>query len=140
MNVFIFQSIRSRYDLRTALQPGKTTPWHATRYRSEMRSGDLVFFWMGGEPGLRGLYGWGRIVSEPYVRPDWDTYRVDVTYDAKFTRPILAEQIRSDKLLSQMLVFRAPQATNFLLSPEETERLLGIMKDHNEEPPSLEAA
>jgi hypothetical protein len=71
VSVFVFQSVPERYDLRTALQPGKKDTWYATRYRSEMNAGDLVFFWMGGDEHFRGLYGWGQLASAPYLKAGW---------------------------------------------------------------------
>ena len=122
MNVFVFQSIPDRNDLRKAIRPGVSDTWYATRYRNEMHPDDLVFFWMAGDEHFRGLYGWGRLASLPYLKNGWDGHGVDVKYDVKFARPILAKKFRDDKILSEMLVFRAPQATNFLLSPDQAKR------------------
>ena len=72
MNVFLFQSAPEQYDLRKELRPGEFDNWHATRYRMEMHPGDIVFFWMGGDQNFRGLYGWGEITSEPYIKPEWE--------------------------------------------------------------------
>jgi len=32
-----------------------------------MKMGDLVYFWMGGDERFRGIYGWGKIIKEPYI-------------------------------------------------------------------------
>ena len=61
MNAFIFQSVPDRYDLRREFRVGKSDTWYATRYRNEMKAGDIVFFWMRGEEDSRGLYGWGTL-------------------------------------------------------------------------------
>ena len=116
MNVFLFQSAPEQYDLRKELRPGEFDNWHATRYRMEMHPGDIVFFWMGGDQNFRGLYGWGEITSEPYIKPEWESHGIDVKYEAKFKRPILAKSIREDPNLASLLIFRTPQATNFLIS------------------------
>jgi hypothetical protein len=137
MNVFVFQSVPDRFDLRTSIHPGRRGTWHATRYRNEMHPGDLVFFWMAGDEHFRGLYGWGHIVSEPYLKSGWGSHGVDVTYDVKFERPISARSLRDDDLLSEMLIFRAPQATNFLLSPNQGKRLVRLVRDRGEAAPSL---
>src|SRR5260370_961577 len=57
MSVFIFQSVPDRFDLREEFEPGLDDTWYATRYRNEMRPGAVVFFWMGGPPEIRGVYG-----------------------------------------------------------------------------------
>jgi len=138
MNAFLFQSIASRFDLRNEMLPGKRDVWYATRYRNEMNPGDLVFFWMGGEKDLRGLYGLGHLASKPYLKPSWDSFGVDVLYDEKLNQPILATSLVRDQRLSGMLVFRAPQATNFMLRPEEAEGIIQYMKKHGERAPALE--
>lgn len=140
MNVFVFQSVPERYDLRKAVLAGSRDTWYATRYRNEMHSGDLVFFWMAGDEHFRGLYGWGRIASAPYLKSGWDSHGVDVDYEVRFTRPILARTLRDDAVLAEMLIFRAPQATNFLLSPQQAKRLIQLVRDRGETAPSLEEA
>jgi predicted RNA-binding protein with PUA-like domain len=102
-----------------------------------MHPGDLVFFWMAGDEHFRGLYGWGRIASEPYLKAGWESHGVDVTYEIKFTKPVMATSLRSDAQLAEMLIFRAAQATNFLLSPEQAKRLVRFVKKSGEETPPL---
>jgi hypothetical protein len=139
MNVFIFQSVPERYDLRTKLRQHEKDTWYASRYRKDMRPGDFVFFWMGGDESFRGLYGWGRIHSYPYTRAGWDTHGVDVIYEVRFEKVIFARLIRNDSTLARMLIFRAPQATNFLLSSEESTKLVRLLADLGEKTPSLVA-
>jgi EVE domain len=140
MNAFVFQCAPELLDLRTAIQPGRKDTWHATRYRNEMRPGDIVFFWMAGDEHFRGLYGWGRITSTPYLKSGWDTHGVDLTYEVKFAKPIRTKSLRDDPVLAEMLIFRAPQAANFLLSPQQAKRLARLVKDHGETAPSLAEA
>jgi len=128
MNTFIFQSVKDHFDLRQDLSPGKPETWYATRYRSEMHPDDIVHFWMGGSPNIRGLYGWGRLTSEVFIKPKWDSHGVDAVCVEKYANPILAETIEKDSLLADMLIFRAPQATNFLLSPAEATKLANLIK------------
>jgi hypothetical protein len=135
MAVFVFQSVPERYDLRQAIVPGATDTWYATRYRGEMSPGSLVFFWMAGDENFRGLYGWGHLISAPYVKAGWDGHGIDVAYEVKFQRPILARTFRDDPALAQMLIFRAPQATNFLLSDAETRRLFRLIQERGERAP-----
>jgi hypothetical protein len=137
MNVFVFQSVPERYDLRQSIRPGMKDTWYATRYRSEMQPGDLVFFWMAGDEHFRGLYGWGRITSEPYLKAGWGSHGVDVTYEVKFVKPVMATSLRSDAQLAEMLIFRAPQATNFLLSNDQAKRLIRFVKKRGEQTPQL---
>lgn len=119
MNVFIFQAVPERYDLSKMLKSGQTETWYATRYRNKMQKGDLVYFWQAGESERRGIYGYGEIIKEPYMAKDWDSYGVDVEYKRKYTKPLLVEKISRNSVLKDLLILRAPQATNFLLSKPE---------------------
>ena len=138
MNAFIFQSRADIFDLREHLQPGKRDTWYATRYRSIMQPGDIVLFWMAGDERLRGLYGWGQIASEPYLKPSWDSHGVDVIYKDRFEQPIQASVLRKNPVLSELLIFRAPQASNFLIRPAEARTLSRVLKDHGNPISALE--
>jgi len=100
-----------------------------------MRPGDIVLFWLGGDPQFRGLYGWGRLISEAYSKPSWDSHGVDVICDSRFEHPILATQLRSTPLLRDMLILRAPQSTNFLLEAEEYSALRRLIAEHGLQTP-----
>jgi hypothetical protein len=135
--VFVFQSVPEQYDLREKLRAGQSDTWYATRYRAEMRPRDVVFFWMGGDRHFRGLYGWGEITKAPYLKSEWDSYGVEVRYEEKFKKPILATTIETDPVLSSLLIFRAPQATNFMLSPEQAKKLVRLIKERGERTPRI---
>ncbi|MEM6485587.1 MAG: EVE domain-containing protein [Pseudomonadota bacterium] len=138
MNVFVFQSTPERYDLREKVTAGSTDTWYATRYRNQMSTGDIVFFWMAGDMHFRGLYGWGELISPPYLKPGWDSHGVDVRYQTKFKRAISARKVGGDRVLSDMLIFRAPQATNFLLTEAQAKRLIKFVEKCGEDAPARE--
>jgi hypothetical protein len=92
---------------------------------------------MGGDEHFRGLYGWGHILSRPYLKAGWDSHGVNVKYDVKFDRPVLAKSIRRDPELSDLLILRAPQATNFLLASNEAKRLTKYIRELGESAPSI---
>lgn len=140
MNTFIFQSTPDRYDLSAKLVPGNHETWYATRYRSEMHKNDIVFFWMAGDEKFRGLYGWGNLISVPYIKEAWQSHGVDIQYKVKFAKPILAKTIRDDSELADLLIFRAPQATNFLLDQRKARRLIALIAGRGEEIPALSGA
>lgn len=141
MTVFVFQSVPEKKDLRSAISPGKRDTWLATRYRTEMKIGDIVFFWMSGDDRFRGLYGWGRLASKPYMKEDWEAHAVDVVYEQKFGKHVSARAVREDPALAELLIFRAPQATNFLVSDREARRLIKLVAERGElAPPLTEAA
>lgn len=135
MTTFIFQSVQERYDLRVKLEAGKRDTWYATRYRNQMNVGDIAYFWMGGTAGLRGLYGWGEITSQPYLRPEWESHGVDVLYKVRFSNFISYTHFLSDNILSKILILRAPSASNFILSEQETLELSRLVTRHGEQSP-----
>jgi len=137
MNTFIFQSLPELFDLREKLNPGLVDTWYASRYRNEMKVNDIVFFWMGGDERFKGLYGYGKIVKEPYLEANSSTYGVDVEYQVKFKKPITSSFIRNDSDLKNLLIMRAPQATNFLVDDVQSKKLLKIIREHGEDIPKL---
>ena len=118
-NAFIFQARLNRFDLRTELKAGVRETWEATRYRLAMRVGDVVYFWLAGAETVRGIYGWGQIKRPPYRRVGDVTYSVDVLVQQVFSSPLLVPVIRRERDLRELLILKAPQATNFLLSDSE---------------------
>lgn len=135
MKAFIFQSVPDRLDLRDELGKDRRFTWYATRYQNLMAVGDLVFFWMGGDLKIRGIYGWGTLSSKPYIKSAWDSHGVDVLCKHRFRRPILATDLEDDPVLDAMLIRRAPQGTNFLLSDDEVTRLIARISQEGETAP-----
>jgi len=133
MNAFLFQSRPDRYDLRSELTPDRKEPWQASRYRHAMRRRDIVYLWLAGQEEIRGIYGWGRIEGAPR-RKGADTV-VDVRVEEVFAAPLLAVDIRRAPGLSDLLIFKAPQATNFLLSNEEARQLAVLIAKRGERAP-----
>ena len=127
MNYWIFQSVVEQQDLRHRLQEGKEDIRLASRYRQQMSTGDLVFFWLGGPDDIRGIYGWGKLLSEPEFNNDRQEYRVRVRYDKRLTDHLRVGQIRAVSELRNLLILRAPQATNFLLSREEARSIASLI-------------
>jgi predicted RNA-binding protein with PUA-like domain len=128
MNYWIFQAIPERYDLRERLVEGEKVTWYATRYRSRMAAGDVVFFWLGGAEVIRGIYGWGRLTSSPYMKPEWEAYGVDVRYEKRFKSHVSVRAVKSIPDLQDLLILRAPQATNFLLSSQEARAIASLIE------------
>ena len=131
MNYWIFQAKPERFDMskESSLRPGSRDSWLATRYRTEMRPGDIVYFWQAGDKVTRGIYGWGRIESEPYQRRD--TYYVDVQYEGKLSEHINTRIIEEHTILTNLMILRLAIGTNFLISRREGEAIAHLMPKHN---------
>jgi hypothetical protein len=137
MKAFIFQSLQDRFDLRSKLLTGERKTWRATRYQSIMDIGDLIFFWMGGEPEIRGIYGWGSLTSKAYSRGEWDTHGVDAVCEHRLDPPLLARELVNDAQLRNMLILRVPIGTNFLLELKEATRLASILSARGQPAPQI---
>ncbi len=134
MNYWIFQAVPKRYDLRKEMEEGNVVTWYATRYRSRMTSGDLVFFWLAGPEEIRGIYGWGRLVSRPHREPEWESYAVDVRFEKVLKPHLTVKEIREHPVLENLVILRAPQGTNFLLSDEEGRILMDLIRQPEQNP------
>jgi len=133
MNYWIFQSVIEQYDLRESLQEGKTVSRRASRYRQQMSPGDVVFFWLGGPDDVRGIYGWGTLLSTPHPTAEGQQFKVDVRYDKRLKTYVSVKRIRQLDELQNILILRAPQATNFILSKDEARAIASLM-DPSERP------
>jgi hypothetical protein len=142
LNVWIFQAIPERYDLRKEeiFREGNHETWYATRYREWMTTGEVVFFWLGGvSVQERGIYGWGQLTSEPYLREGWKDFGVDLIYRRRFPTPLTEPTIKQNPVLSEMLIFKVRTGTNFLLSAEEGQALLTLCQQHDPDGPAFPA-
>jgi hypothetical protein len=134
MSVFIFQTRQDQFDLRSGIEAGQEDSWYATRYRNDMQVDDYVYFWMAGDPAIRGLYGWGRVTKAPYQEAGEDTYFVDVVYRVRFAKPILAVTLKEHGL-EELSIIKQPAATNFLLAADEVRKLAALVGSRGEEAP-----
>lgn len=127
MNYWIFQSVPQRFDLRKGLIEGKQDTWDATRYLNLLKPGDIVFFWQAGSEDIRGVYGWGKVISQPYIKPGWTKHGIDVKYEKRLHPHISVKEIKPIPSLKDMLILRTAQATNFLLSEAEARAISKLM-------------
>src|SRR5215471_5454258 len=122
MSSFLFQATKERHDLSTWPTVGQTVDWRAQRYRSMMRPDELVFFWRAGDADLRGIHGWGHLVSVPYEQDGG--HRVKVRFEHRFAPHISAAGLERDPVLQDLEIFTVRAGSNFLLEPKEVEAIL----------------
>ena len=125
MTAFLFQATADHYPLGVTPSPGSTIWWRAQRYRSLMRPGILVFFWQAGGEAVRGLHGWGRVISEPYRHGD--DFRVDVSFDCRIKPHVPASVIRSEPILRDHPIFTVRVGSNFLLDENEVMAITALI-------------
>ncbi len=123
---WIFQANPAIYNLEEGLRDEWITDWQVRRYRSEVHRDDYAVLWKSGEK--RGIYGLGTVNSDLYQRQDGE-WVVDVKYEGRLRTPILYEDLREHPVLSQMLIMRQYQGTNFRITAEEWAALEPLLHD-----------
>jgi hypothetical protein len=86
-NTFIFRAKRregDEGDLRIFIVEGLTDIWLASKSHRIMAPGDIVFFWMAGKPEIRGIYGWGILISVAEKDFEDGSLSVSVRYERRF--------------------------------------------------------
>jgi len=85
-NTFIFRAKRregDEGDLRIFIVEGLTDIWLASKSHRIMAPGDIVFFWMAGKPEIRGIYGWGILISVAEKDFEDGSLSVSVRYERR---------------------------------------------------------
>lgn len=119
-NTFIFQARKregDEGDLRIFVVEGLTDVWQTSRFWRIMAPGDVVFFWMAGESDIRGVYGWGVLISVAERDVQDGSFSVKVRYERRFGSPLLATTLKIHPRLRLLPVLRNPVGTNFLVPP-----------------------
>ena len=135
---WIFQGRSDVYDLEQGLIPGETEPWTLNRSRTQVHPGDVVYFWRAGRQAS--LMGWGTVTGEPH-QEDLVTksskgggWRVDVTYETRFEKPIPREAL-ADAGLNTLNLLRSSTGTNFKVTAMEAMQLGEFVEKHHEHSP-----
>ena len=136
MNYWLFQGNPKYYRILDAIRELEEMPWLVTRYGQQITVGDGVLVWISGKNA--GIYAIAEISEPPKILteiPDAD-YWIDKTrfredkphVKIRLLRKLLGQPLRRfelkfDQILKDLLVIRAPNSTNFKVTPEEWERV-----------------
>ena len=137
---WLFQANVNRYRLDEELIQlgvGARESWMVTRHRQEMKVGDEVALWQSGREA--GIYGFAEIVGEPIegkIR-DWSHdptetkvgWEVPIRIVSVLEKPVSKVDLLRHPVLSSLAVIRAPQGTNYIVSPEEWAGLKQLLED-----------
>ena len=136
MNHWLFQGNPKYYRIKEAIAAFETMPWLVTRYAKEMQVGDGVLVWIAGADA--GIYAIAEIIEPPQIFeqiPDAEYWTIPVSAkkdkpraQLRFLRkllgqPLLKHELKQDPILKALLVIKAPNSTNFKVSPEQWERV-----------------
>jgi predicted RNA-binding protein with PUA-like domain len=136
MNHWLFQGNPKYYRIQEAIAAFETMPWLVTRYAKEMQVGDGVLVWIAGADA--GIYAIAEIIEPPQLIktiPDAEYWTIPVSakkdkprVQLRFLRKLLGQPLRKhelkqDSILKDLLVIKAPNSTNFKVTPEQWERV-----------------
>jgi len=136
MNHWLFQGNPKYYRIQEAIAAFETMPWLVTRYSKEMQVGDGVLVWIAGTDA--GIYAIAEVIEPPQLLekiPDAEYWTIPVSAkkdkpraQLRFLRKLLGQPLRKhelkqDQILKDLLVIKAPNSTNFKVTPEQWERV-----------------
>ena len=139
MLYWLFQGNPKYYRVLNAIADFEQMPWLVTRYGKEMNIGEGVLVWVSGKEA--GIYATAEIVSLAEKLEDIPdrNYWIDksrlgikpqaiIRFTAKFIeKPLLREQLKLDPVLKDLLVIRAPNSTNFKVTPQQWQRVHQVL-------------
>lgn len=141
MAYWLFQGNPKYYRVLDGIRDFQQMPWLVTRYDKDIAPGDGVLVWVSGKEA--GIYAIAEVIEPAQVitkLPDlkyWaDASRATGKQQATIrfinkllNSPLLKTILLKDPLLKNLLVIRAPNATNFKVTPEEWQQVHELLKE-----------
>jgi len=141
MAYWLFQGNPKYYRIIDGIRDFEQMPWLVTRYTKDIAPGDGVLVWVSGKEA--GIYALAEVTEPAQVlnqlpdRKYWadasravDKAQAIIRFTSKLLeRPLLKTNLLQDPLLKNLLVIRAPNATNFKVTPEEWQRVRELLKE-----------
>ncbi|MEK3854055.1 AAA family ATPase [Cytobacillus sp. FSL H8-0458] len=129
MGHWIFQGNPKQFDVDTYIEKNEVVDWNIRQkqFLDEVQAGDKVFIWRsdGGNKNTGGVIAFCEIVSEPYEDDEND--KVDLRILEKRlvleTGMLLRHELKELPEITNLMIFRMPQNTNYRLTEEEFDRL-----------------
>jgi predicted RNA-binding protein with PUA-like domain len=143
--VWIFQGNQKIYDLYNSLvdENVKEAAWLVSRFRDEIRTGDVGLIWKAGKRS--GIYAVGDVISNPHMMYDleesrkyWryesdrnqEFLRVKIRYKLRLrlTKALESTELQKIAELRNMEILKQSIGTNFRVTPEEWQTILNLLK------------
>lgn len=136
MAYWLFQGNPKYYRIIDAIRELEQMPWLVTRYGQSIAAGDGVLVWIAGAEA--GIYAIAEVIEPPKLLeklPDekyWitpknakrDKPRAMIHFRRKLLgQPLRRYELKTDQVLKDLLVIRAPNSTNFRVTPQQWERV-----------------
>jgi MoxR-like ATPase len=141
----LFQAVPDSWDLVKNLETwavGEEDTWIASRYRREMRPGDLVALWSGGAKA--GVYAVAELTGVPFedAAPEWmhlaegeTKWWVPLRLTRALEVPLLKTELKEHPILQKLQVITSPQGTNFPVVEPEWRALASLIEEAEEPAP-----
>ena len=140
MNYWIFKCNPELYRIANRLNdPNPVITWKVSRYRDEIKAGDVAFIWRTG--GERGVVGAILLRSDPHLMKEIPSElpfgigepengkQVMVIGELVARKTLPAGELRKIPGLKNLSAFRRPyQGTNFPVTCEEGQLLCGLLQ------------
>jgi hypothetical protein len=142
---WVFQGNSERYRVYSSLldENVKEAAWLVSRYRDEIRAGDIGLIWKAGQ--CSGIYAVGDVISNPQMMYDLEESRKYWKYEShrnqkllrvviryklrlRLTNALLKTELRKIPELRNMEIFKRAIGTNFRVTPEEWQIILNLLK------------
>ena len=147
--IWLFQANPRFYNLAEDLadvKVGDEDGWIVSRYRDEMRTGDIVVLWQSGKDA--GVYAVGELIGIPAER-DWEPEPeeleerpylrsrvwVPFRYIRILRQPIPRQALLTHPILQNMQVLKQAQGSNFRVTPQEWQALQKLIDEAGSIPP-----
>lgn len=138
---WIFQANPKFFDLSGALKELSEMTWTVQQYKKEIKAGHTVFLWEAGRDA--GIIAIAQVLTDPKemyeaeiekkFNRDEEKFkgaqlRVNLRIKEIFEPRIRKEDLITDPLLAKLGIITFPNATNFALTPEQTQALWDFIK------------
>jgi 5-methylcytosine-specific restriction protein B len=142
---WIFQANPKYYDVEGALKQLSSIRWSVRQHQNDIKQGDIVYIWQSGSDS--GILAKGVATSNPTMMPDDEKSKAFVLSPDAFTdnelrvnveikeileEPLTKAMLKDHPILNGLTILKAPQGTNFSLTPEQAHSINELISSYSE--------
>lgn len=133
---WMFQASPQYYNIMGAVKALPQQTWLVSAYKQKIKAGHRVYLWEAGPEA--GVIGSATVVEDPSemdAKADEAPFMVDpskfagpqfralLRIDRVFDKRLLRRDLQNDEILKNLAVIKFAQATNYVVTPEEAQRI-----------------
>lgn len=139
MNTWIFQGNPNKFKIVEYLTDYAEIWWSIRQkhFINDIQTGDIVYIWRadGGKPGTGGILARCQVIEEPTMYlPDESKYWIEPPQNAYYAAKLkilefdfeniaLKSELKLNKALENLMIFKIANQTNYLLSAEQSQAI-----------------